>query len=407
MTPSGHGQRAAQTGRPHDAREGARAVIAGVSLTPGLSSRERRFSTRATSEELWATLDVAGSPSGREALWTSRRHGEDQRALRRFSAYLAQARSFYFASAGIDVVSRPLATYYAVLNLAKAWLTLCDPSITDPSPPPAPPGRTRQKRKKLLHGTSDELDASKRRYYFTQERLAFQPVGVFAEIAKRTGTTFAYQQKREVALADLAAYLCETHDEYESAIKQRPRLLPLKHLEVWRGKVGAPGGTGQSGALWLRAQVDSGTLTARNVSPASLPNRAHHFGSLFTHVYSPEPQIHTYETDPITYGGPNPTPALPHLADRFERSLIHVNRSAGSHRYFIVLDDRRQLLSQEAVSFAVMHHLSEMVRYRPEQVERLAGERWSWLLGTWVPRMLENALLAYGTRILDEELRIH
>jgi hypothetical protein len=44
------------------------------------------------------------------------------------------------------------------------------------------------------------------------------------------------------------------------------------------------------------------------------------------------------------------------------------------------------------------HHLSEMVRYRPEQVERLAGERWSWLLGTWVPRALENSLLTYGSR---------
>jgi YaaC-like Protein len=167
------------------ALSGTPAVIAGVPLTPGLSSRERRFSTRATSEELWAALDVAGSPSGREALWSSRRHGEDQKALRRFSAYLAQARSFYFASGGIDLVSRPLASYYAVLNLAKAWLTLCDPSITDPTPPPARPGRPREKRKKLFHDTSDELDASKQRYYFSQERLAFQPAGVFAEIAKR------------------------------------------------------------------------------------------------------------------------------------------------------------------------------------------------------------------------------
>lgn len=393
-------------GRPPDARQGAPAVIAGVRLIPGLSSRERRFSTRATAEELWAALDVAGSPSGREALWSSRRHGQNQKALRRFSAYLAQARSFYFASAGIDVASRPLASYYAVLNLAKAWLTLCDASITDPTPPPAMPGRRRAKRKKLMHGTSDELDAAKQRYHFSQERLAFQPEGVFAEIAKRSGAGFAYQQKKEVALADLAAYLCEAHDEYEAAIRQRPRLIPLRSLEVWRGKVPKPAGSGEIGALWLRAEIDAGTLTARNVSPATLPSRAHHFGSLFTHVFSPSKDRHSYETDALTYGGPNPNPVLPQLVNQFESSLIHVNRSAGSHRYFLVLDDRRQLLSQEAVSFAVMHHLSEMVRYRPEQVERLAGEHWSWLLGTWVPRALENGLLSYGSRILEQELRI-
>jgi len=394
-------------GRPPDARSGSPAIIAGVALTPGLSSRERRFSSRATAEELWAALDVAGSPSGREALWSSRRHAEDQKALRRFSAYLAQARSFYFASSGIDVVSRPLASYYAVLNLAKAWLTLCDASITDPTPPPAKPGKKRAKRTKLLHGTSDELDAAKQRYHFTQERLAFQPSGVFAEIAKRTGARFVYQQKKEVALGDLAAYLCEAHDEYESAIRQRPRLVPIHRLEVWRGRVPDQSGGGETGALWLRAEIDAGTLTARNVSPGNLPKRAQHFGSLFRHVFSPDPALHSYETDALPYGGPNPNPVLPHLVDLFERSLVHVNRSAGSHRYFLVLDERRQLLSQEAVSFAVMHHLSEMVRYRPEQVERLAGERWSWLLGTWVPRALENCLLTFGTRILDQELRIH
>jgi hypothetical protein len=86
--------------------------------------------------------------------------------------------------------------------------------------------------------------------------------------------------------------------------------------------------------------------------------------------------------------------------------LVHVNRSSSHDRYFLVLDKRKQLLSQEAVAFAVMHHLSEMVRYRPEQVERLAGEKWSWLLSTWVPRAWENALLTYMSRILRQEFRI-
>jgi hypothetical protein len=63
-------------------------------------------------------------------------------------------------------------------------------------------------------------------------------------------------------------------------------------------------------------------------------------------------------------------------------------------------------MSQEAVTFAVMLHLSNMVRYRPEQLEKLAGERWSWLLSTWVPRALENSLLTYGTRIIRTELRV-
>lgn len=307
--------------------------------------------------------------------------------MRRFSAYIGQARSFYVASAGIDLVSRPLAAYYAVLNLAKAWLTVCDPGITDPT-------------KKLLHGTSDQLDASKQRYYFSQERLAFHKNGVFAEIARRSGAEFTYSAKKEVALSDLAAFLCETHDEYEHAIG-RPRLIPLDSLAVLRGD--APGG---KKSIWLRAEVTRDVLRARNIAPSKLPAQAHHFGAVFHHVSSNLP-THSYESDPLMYGGRNPNPRLVDVVENFERSLIHTNRGAAAHRHYLVLDQLPNLLSQEAVAFAVMHHLSEMVRYRPEQVERLAGEKWSWLLGTWVPRALENALLTYTTRILGQEFRIY
>lgn len=388
-------------GRPRDARQGQPLVIAGVPVAAGVASNERRFTTRASAEELWAALDVAASPSGRDAVWDARGLADNAAAKRRFTAYLGQARSFYVASAGIDLLSRPLSAYYAVLNLAKAWLTVCDPAVTDPTPPPARPGKKRAKRKKLFHGTSDELDASKTRYRFSQERLAFQASGVFAEIAQRSGTGFFYAQKKEVALSDLAAYLCETHDEYDHAISKRPKLIPIESLSVLRG-ADASG----DNAIWLRAELSRDVLRARNIKPTSLAAQAHHFGSVFHHVSS-EQTTHSYESDPITYKGRNPTSKLPDLVKLFESSLLHTNRSAGLHRHYLVLDPLRQLLSQEAVAFAVMHHLSEMVRYRPEQVERLAGEKWSWLLGTWVPRSLENALLTYTTRTLGQEYRIH
>jgi hypothetical protein len=65
-----------------------------------------------------------------------------------------------------------------------------------------------------------------------------------------------------------------------------------------------------------------------------------------------------------------------------------------------------ELLSQEAVAFWVMHHLSNMVRYRPEEVVKLAGSRWFFLFTTWVPRAMENFLLAMSSRLLAEEVRI-
>ncbi|HEV2591936.1 MAG TPA: hypothetical protein VGU02_08580 [Gaiellaceae bacterium] len=87
-------------------------------------------------------------------------------------------------------------------------------------------------------------------------------------------------------------------------------------------------------------------------------------------------------------------------------SLIHVNRGSEGARYLAIASDKTDLLSQEAVTFAVMHHLSTMVRYRPEQVAKLANQKWFFLFTSWVPRAMENSYLALASRILGEELRI-
>jgi YaaC-like Protein len=375
-------------GRLPAARDGKPAVIKGIPLIAGLALRERRFTSRARAEELWSPLEVAASPSGRKALCVNRYPHADDRAQRRFSAYVGQAQSFYLASIGLDVLSRPLLAYYAILNLAKAWVTLCDPVTTE---------------SKIYHGTVDRYKA-KSRYYFAQEALSFEKNGVFAEVAKRSATGFFYAQRKTVAVAELAPYLAETNDEFEGSIDEPPKLIPLDALEVWRSAKSKPSG----GELWLRAKISRDVLTARNISGSRLLERAYHFGQQFDQVsIAGQDAYRVYETKAVLYKGRNPTSAVPDLTRIFEDSLIHVNRSAGTHRYFLVLEKLHSLLSQEAVAFAVLNHLSNMVRYRPDQVERLAAEKWSWLLGTWVPRVLENALLTYSTRILDEEMRIY
>lgn len=183
-----------------------------------------------------------------------------------------------------------------------------------------------------------------------------------------------------------------------------PKLIPIAALEACKSADSGSAG----GELWLRAKVSKDVLRARNISGSRLLDHAYHFGEQFDQVsVSGQDSSYVYETKPVTYKGPNPTSAVPGLIEIFENSLIHVNRSAGTHRYFLVLEKRQRLLSQEAVAFAVLNHLSNMVRYRPDQVERLAAEKWSWLLGTWVPRVMENGLLTYTTRILDQEMRIY
>jgi hypothetical protein len=373
---------------PRQARAGERAAMHGRVIVPGLAYPERTFSTRATGEEIWAALEIAGTPSGRKRVWGQHQgKGSNEPALRRFSAYLGQAQTFYTAAQGMDVLSRPLSGYYALLNLAKAWLTLADPKTTE---------------SKLVHGASDAYKA-KQRYRFSQEALRTYNIGVLREIGSRSGACYAYQSNETISISALCAYLCESHEEYENSIGNYPKVLPIQDLSVLRGKVLHK--AKETGALWLRAEIDRGLLKARKLNSKSLPEEAWHFSQAFEHVASDNADTLSFESKPILYGR-NTTHAFAGLGLAYESSLIHTNRTGGSVRYFLILSKRQKLMSQEAVAFGVMLHLSNMVRYRPEQLEKLAGERWSWLLSTWVPRALENALLTYGTRIVGTELRV-
>jgi len=94
---------------------------------------------------------------------------------------------------------------------------------------------------------------------------------------------------------------------------------------------------------------------------------------------------------------------LPGLRRAFDRSLIVRNRTLSAGRDSIIISRHVELLSTEALTFAVMLHLSNMVRYRPHHVEELRGSDYWWLFTSWVDRACENFLLAMCSRISLEE----
>src|SRR6266508_3657699 len=353
----------------------------------GVAPIVRRLSGRTSAYELWAPLRLIKTDDvGRTRL--QRIHASaliDATAHRRMNAYLTQAETFYLSAQDMPPESRPLVAYYFVLNLTKAFLTSCDPALTA--------GR-------LMHGLSDGFE-EKQRYWFTHEQTKVSNVtgkakSAFRELAERTGAGFCHPAGETLKIQKLAPYLVETADLYEAAVNSPPKLVPLRSVEVWSG----------AGEAWLRIEVFRSALRQRGLGPASLPQRAHHFGSVFRHVDS-ETKTISYESKRAgKYGGKRVLLAFPDVLSAFEKSLIHTNRGSEGVRHLAIASERSELLSQEAVCFAVMHHLSNMVRYRPEQVEKLATGKWFFLFTSWVPRAMENFYLSLESRILGEEVQI-
>lgn len=252
----------------------------------------------------------------------------------------------------------------------------------------------------MVHGLSDAFER-KQNYWFIHEQAKVsgtnaQNASVFRELAVRTGAGFCYPASTKLSIQKLAPYLAETADLYEDAVAKPPKLVALQSARTFTN----------ASSCWLRAEALRSELARRGLGPASLTAKAARFGTFFRHVKTEEPTASYESIEAYPYGGKKILVRFPQLTHAFQGSLIHLNRGSAGARLLAVISDRTELLSQEAVSFLVMLHLSNMVRYRPEEVAKLMATKWQFLFTDWVPRATENFLLALPSRIIREEARI-
>jgi hypothetical protein len=305
----------------------------------------------------------------------------DAKAVKRLRAYVEQAHQYYNVVGVLDPVAKPLTAYYFALNLAKAFLTVRKSPLTEG---------------KIGHGASDAF-AHASRYVFTQEKTRVQKDGVFRELAQETGQGYCWSNGTTLPIARLAAYLAEGADLYSDSLGSKPKLLPVVRTQV------KASGTGSTKEAWLTIDVSRLLLTERGLSAKSLLDAAKIFSTKYQLVFDED------DKDTVTYELRSPLAymksalLLPELRKEYDESLILRNRSTKGGLDHIVLSARPNLLSMEALNFLVLHHLSNMVRYRPQQVEALRGGKYWWLFTSWVDRACENFLLSMASRISLEE----
>ncbi|MFN8103948.1 MAG: YaaC family protein [Acidimicrobiia bacterium] len=366
-------------GRPPNARQGTEASLAGRRIGAGLAPFRREISPRASTAELWATIETAISePYGFERLEKLHRAKLDKWARLRARAYLNQARQYHNALEGLAPVAKPLLGYYFALNLTKVFLTVVQPDLTKSSI--------------MLHGLGQAYERGSR-YSFKRERFKIASKGAFPLLAKHTGMKYCWPKDYTIGLSELLPYLPDAHDLFADSNDEAPRLLPVVATRALFGK---------QREAWLRVEVEEHVLRQRNLRPERLLNVARIFGDRFRLVTTAERTYSFESKDSFKYGKMR-SEVIPALCNLYDDTLIASDRSFAGPRQFIALSDRPQLLSHEAIAFAVLHHLSNIVRYRPADAERILTTRNAWLLTTWVDRGCENLLLNLSTRITGQD----
>jgi hypothetical protein len=302
-------------------------------------------------------------------------------AKARLRAYVHQARQYYEAVASADPVAKPLLGYYFALNASKAFLTAQDESLT------AAAG--------FSHGVGQHNSLLTTPYDFYQEHFEIKTGGVFQALAANTGRGFVWSPG-PMKLSRLIPYLPESVDLYSSSFGEAPALIPVKDIRV------IASGKRPNREAWLTVRVARLALEEAKLSPRKLLTSAAAFAASFDLVDEGSADTATYQlTKPVSYAQ-MPAP-LPGLRQAFDRALIIRNRALGVRRDSITISPHVDLASSEAITFAVMLHLSNMVRYRPHHVEELRGGGHWWLFTSWVDRACENLLLSISTRMSLEE----
>ena len=366
-------------GRPPNAQVGSEASLAGRRISAGLAPFRREISPRASGPDLWATLETAISePHGFERLERHLHATLDKWARLRARAYLNQARQYYLAVGRLAPVAKPLAGYYFALNLTKTYLTVVEPALTKPS---------------IMHHGLGQAFEHGSRYSFKRERFKIAAKGAFRLLAERTGMRHCWAKDYSIGLSELLPFLPEAYELYADSNDEAPSLLPIAATKALFGA---------GRRAWLRMEVDPHVLRQRNLRPERLLRTARIFGDRFRLVSTDEPTYSYESLDAYTYGKMR-SEVVGDLSALYDSTLIGSDRSYPGPRQFLVLADRPRLLSHEAVAFAVLHHLSNVVRYRPADAERILTTRNAWLLTTWVDRACENFLLNLATRITGQD----
>ena len=364
------------SGRPPFARTGEAAAHKGRPLVAGIGSFSYPISPRASVADLWSSLDMEAS-AGQTSLQSVGAPMLDQAAIGRLQAYVNQARQYYEAVSNSDPIAKPLLGYYFILNASKAYLTAIDPGTTSSG---------------MGHGIGqDNSLVNSVPYSFSNETLKVYSSGIFRELAKRTGRGHAWRAG-SMQVQRLVPYLSEGADLFFTSHKQSSSLIPIDNISVLQS------GLWPNKQAWLLVEVSELVLVEAGLSPRALLRNAKAFSTSFRHVDNRSPGLAAYESIGTVSYSTMPAP-LASLRKAFDDSLIVRNRRLSSRRDSITLSPHLELVSSEALTFAVMLHLSNMVRYRPHHVEYLRKSPYWWLFSSWVDRACENFLLSISSRI--------
>lgn len=320
------------------------------------------------------------------------KYGKEQKY--HYSFYWKQAKNFYDATKRLPIEAVPLTAYYCMLNGVKAFLAYKSKYIED----------------FVVDFSQHGLFESKT--VEDEEGLASisvyrKDIGVFplfgGTIEPKFDEIWKSGKFNCISLKKLLYNLAFIHRAYITTYNQsRQDRLPELFLPVIAGQ--APHYCkGNDNSLYLRVEIDKYFFP---VSANTIPTRWQKDISEQFRIDEKE-KFHLLSVAGAKRNSNGSlTSELKTLNDvlRKEFQYIRSNRRLWYLKASSSKNPNIVNLNSMLITMAVMHRISEIVRYKPEQLEHLMGSKESWLLHEFLTLALDQFIDELAAEITGEEL---
>lgn len=291
--------------------------------------------------------------------------------------YWYQAENFFKATQSLDMLSKPLTSYYCFLNATKALLTF------------------RKIGYNLKHGVSGE--SSSGRINLQNEHISIYPRGVLSGLCNYLQEPIT-SPKENYTLKDVLYNLEYIHRAYIITFSNQPELfIPVEEIRFVHDKDRKVG--------WLEAVLEpqySNQATISKLVGYSLDN-----------FYSSSNFYVIRRNKTFNWDAPRNAPTATSL-DSFRRYYLKNRRNiryifSPNKLWYIKRSNLTNGIinrSTLTLTFAAMHRLSEMSRYDPNTLDKHLSSTAGWLISEFITKSAFQFIDMISSEITGDDFRV-
>lgn len=291
--------------------------------------------------------------------------------------YWHQAENFFKATENLDMISKPLTSYYCFLNATKALLTYKKINFD------------------LKHGVSGKrLNGH---ILLQNERIKIQPKGVLSGLCQYFQESIN-SSGEEYSLKDIFYNIEYIHRAYNLTYKNQAELLiPIERIRFVYDKSRKEG--------WLEANLEpqySNQSTLKKLTGFSIDR------------YYDNKDFYVIRRDKtFQWDAARNTPTTSSLND-FKRYYSNIRQrlryiySANKLWYIKRTDLSSGIIDKNPLilTFAAMHRLSELSRYEPNTLDMHLSKSSSWLISEFISKSIYQFIDIISSEITGDDFRI-